>query len=70
MDSVQDTIATLRHETLAHFGINLLAPGDKLVLLVDVIAAKGNKAIGLIFNQVNKDYPEMANNEFKQAEKV
>jgi hypothetical protein len=42
LDSVQDTLETLRHETLAHFGINLLAPSDKAVLLVDIIAAKEN----------------------------
>jgi hypothetical protein len=45
LDSLQDTLETLRHETLAHFGLNLLAHGDKAVLLGDIIAAKGNKAI-------------------------
>jgi hypothetical protein len=40
---MQDTLATLRHETLAHFGINLLAPGDKTVLLADIIADKKNQ---------------------------
>jgi hypothetical protein len=42
---VQDTITTLRHETLAHFGINLLAPGDKATLLADITAVKDNLVI-------------------------
>jgi hypothetical protein len=28
---------------LAHFGINLLAPGDKVALLADIIADKKNQ---------------------------
>jgi hypothetical protein len=39
---VQDTLATLRHETLVHFGLNLLAPSDKTALLAAIIAAKEN----------------------------
>jgi len=45
MDRVQDTLETLRHETFLHFGINLLAPGDKAALLADIIANKRHKAI-------------------------
>jgi hypothetical protein len=30
LDNVQDGIKTLRHETLGHFGLNLLTPDDKL----------------------------------------
>ena len=37
---MQDTIETLRRETLAHFGINLLTLGDKASLLADIVAAK------------------------------
>ena len=45
LDSLQDTLEALRHETFVHYGINLLAPGNKTVLLDDIIADKGNKAI-------------------------
>jgi hypothetical protein len=57
---VQDTNETLRHEALAHFGINLLAPGDKIFLLADIIAAKNNSDVGAIYNQIKKDYPRLS----------
>jgi hypothetical protein len=56
---VQDTIETFRHETLAHFGLNLLAPSDKAVLLAAIIAAKENlvKTVNMIELRRGEPYP-------------
>jgi len=70
LDSVQDTIETLRHETLAHFGLNLFTPEEKETFLRDVILAGKNDEVNALFEQVRKDYPEIADDELKQAEEV
>jgi len=64
---MQDAVQTLRHETLAHFGLNLLAPGDKIALLGDIIADKRIRVIGEIFNQIEKACSEMVSDRFKKA---
>ena len=56
---MQNTIQTLRHETLAYFGINLLAPGDKAALLADITAVKDNlvKTVNMIELRRGEPYP-------------
>ena len=56
---MQNTIQTLRHETLAYFGINLLAPGDKATLLADITAVKDNlvKTVNMIELRRGEPYP-------------
>ena len=71
LDNVQDTLTTLRHETLAHYGLNLFTPNEKMAFLRNVIfAGEGGTEVGRLFKQVKLDYPELANDEFKQAEEV
>jgi hypothetical protein len=56
---VQNTITTLRHRTLAHFGLNLLTPCDKAALAADIIAAKENpvKTVNMIELRRGEPYP-------------
>ena len=68
---MQDTLTSLRHETLAHFGLNLFIPNEKMAFLRTVIiAGQGGAEVGSIFKQVKLDYPELTNDELKQAEEV
>ena len=68
---MQSATEMLRHETLAHFGLNLFIPNEKMAFLRNVIiAGQGGAEVGAIFKQVKLDYPELANDEFKQAEEV
>ena len=71
LGDVQDTLTSLRHETLAHFGLNLFIPNEKMAFLRTVIiAGQGGAEVGSIFKQVKLDYPELTNDELKQAEEV
>ena len=70
VDSMQDATETLRHETLCHFGLNLLKPTDKLAFLGSIAKSKDNILLRKMFADVARDYPEMGNDEFKQAEEV
>jgi hypothetical protein len=71
LGDVQDTLTSLRHETLAHFGLNLFIPNEKMDFLRNVIfAGEGGTEVGRLFKQIKLDYPELANNEFKQAEEA
>jgi hypothetical protein len=45
VDSVQDTLTTLQHETLANFGLNLFTPKEKMAFLRTVIMAKKSDAV-------------------------
>ena len=67
---VQDAAETLRHETLGHFGLNLLRPADKLAFLGDIARSKNNLFLREMFAEVVRNYPELANDEFMQAEEV
>ncbi len=67
---VQDAAETLRHETLGHFGLNLLKPADKLAFLGDIARSKNNLFLREMFAEVVRNYPELANDEFMQAEEV
>lgn len=71
IDSMQSATETLRHETLAHYGHNLFIPNEKMDFLRNVIiVGQGGAEVGAIFKKVKLDYPELANNEFKQAEEA
>jgi N12 class adenine-specific DNA methylase len=70
LGDVQDTITTLRHETLGHFGLNLLTPADKLAFLASISRDKNTNALRPFFDDVVRDYPEMGQDEFMQAEEV
>ena len=71
IDSMQGASEILRHETLAHFGLNLFIPNEKMDFLRNVIfAGEGGTEVGSLFKQIKLDYPELANNEFKQAEEA
>ncbi len=63
-------VETLRHETLAHFGLNILSPTEKAAFLRNIIKGKANKDIKALFEKIWNDYPEARNDEFKQAEEI
>jgi len=69
-DSVQDTLTTLRHELLEHFGLNLFEPIEKMAFLRHVIISSKNKEISALFDEVGKDYPDILHDEFLVAEEV
>ena len=50
------TITTLRHETLGHFGLNLLTPADKLAFLASISHDKNTNALRPFFDDVVRDY--------------
>ena len=55
---VQDAAETLRHETLGHFGLNLLRPADKLAFLASISRDKNTNALRPFFDDLARDYPE------------
>lgn len=70
LGGVQDTLETLRHETLAHFGLNLFTPKEKKIFLDSVRAAKNDPKVKALFDEVAKDYDGLNLHEYKQAEEV
>ena len=58
LGDVQDTITTLRHETLGHFGLNLLTPTDKLAFLGDIARSRNNRSLRKMFANQARYYPE------------
>ena len=55
---MQDAAETLRHETLGHFGLNLLRPADKLAFLASISRDKNTNALRPFFDDLARDYPE------------
>lgn len=70
LDDTADATATLRHETLAHYGLNLLEPAVKMAVLGRVVRSRSNSFLARLFAAAEKDYPEDRNDEFKLAEEV
>jgi hypothetical protein len=56
-----------RHETLAHFGLDILLVAYHDAFLAAVARSENYPFIRQVFAKVGKDYPELANNEFKRA---
>ena len=56
LGDVQDAAETLRHETLGHFGLNLLKPADKLAFLGDIARSKNNLFLREMFAEVVRYY--------------
>ena len=67
---MQGATETLRHKTIGHFGLNLLTPADKLAFLASIARDKNTRALRPFFDDVVRDYPEIGQDEFKQAEEV
>lgn len=55
---VQDAAETLRHETLGHFGLNLLRPADMLAFLGDIARSRNNRSLRKMFANQARYYPE------------
>ena len=55
---VQDAAETLRHETLGHFGLNLLRPADKLAFFGDIARSRNNRSLRKMFANQARYYPE------------
>ncbi len=55
---MQDAAETLRHETLGHFGLNLLRPSDKPAFLASISRDKNTNALRPFFDDLARDYPE------------
>ena len=55
---MQDAAESLRHETLGHFGLNLLTPTDKLAFLASISRDKNTNALRPFFDDLARDYPE------------
>ena len=58
LHNVQDAAETLRHETLGHFGLNLLRPADKLAFLDDIARSRNNRSLRKMFANQARYYPE------------
>lgn len=60
---MQDATETLRHEVLAHYGLNLFSPVDKSRILDSIVqAGKSNPFIRKLWKKAEKDYPEHKDN--------
>ena len=70
MENNADITRTLRHETLAHFGLNALPAGDRHAFLAAIARSRSIPGVRDLFNRVEDLYPDLANDEFEQAEEV
>ncbi|QSA97502.1 hypothetical protein [Methylococcus sp. EFPC2] len=65
-----DAIQTLRHEVLAHYGLNLFEPDIKADILRRILHSRGLPAFRGLFREVEREYPNLKNDEFRIAEEV
>ncbi|MBF0137208.1 MAG: hypothetical protein HQL65_13290, partial [Magnetococcales bacterium] len=68
LDNEADARTTIRHETIGHFGLNLLAPGGKDRVYRQIQNSKSDPTLQKIWQSVEKGYPEL--NPQQQAEEV
>lgn len=53
---MQDAFATLRHESLEHYGFYPLEPYEKDTFLYHVILSRKNKEISEVFDEIGRAY--------------
>lgn len=71
MNDEADVMATIRHELFTHFGLRQLFSATELQEFLDlVIASRKDPEIAEIYESVNKSYPELFAEPYKQAEEV
>ena len=68
LESRNDAIQTLRHELVAHHGLNLFRPAEKETILRAVSNSRGVRSLRKIWEQVDQDYADL--DELKRAEEV
>ena len=68
LDNAEDGRSTLRHEILAHFGLNTFAKDDKRAILDQIIRSAEEPSLKLIWDEVNERYDDK--NEDVRAEEV
>lgn len=56
----RDVETTLRHEVLAHYGLNLFAPDVKRAILERLHASQQTPFVARIYRSVRRDYPDVA----------
>jgi hypothetical protein len=64
----RDTVSTLRHEVLGHYGLNTFTPKDKRTLLWKIIQSKDHKSLKDAWTTVNELYVDKS--ELTKAEEV
>ena len=55
--SYEDAIATLRHEILAHHGLNLFHPADKRRIIERIKASRNERTLKKLWEEIDRDYP-------------
>ena len=68
LDSVADAIETLRHEWIAHHGLNTFSAKNKRKIINRIMSSKGEMSLKKMWEYVAENYSELTNE--KQAEEV
>ncbi len=70
IESLSDARKTLRHETLAYFGLDLLPDSDRKFFLAAIARSRKVSGVRQVFDQVEALCPQLANDKFEQAGEV
>ncbi|MFG0381114.1 PLxRFG domain-containing protein [Pseudomonas sp. zbq_18] len=68
LSSVADTVETLRHELLGHYGLDTFAPADKQALLDKILASKDDPSLKVVWGEISRLYSDKSDS--VQAEEV
>lgn len=68
LSSVADTVETLRHELLGHYGLDTFAPADKQALLDKILASKDDPTLKVVWSEISRLYSDKSDS--VQAEEV
>lgn len=66
----KQAIEAMRHEILAHYGLNLFDPKTKRAILEKIAASENMPGMAAVFAEVRKDNPNLAGDALAQAEEV
>ncbi len=66
----REVIEAMRHELLAHYGLNLFTPKTKRMILQTIADSAKLPGLAGLFKEIRKDYPHLAGNELGIAEEV
>lgn len=58
LESKADVISTLRHELLAHHGLNLFAPADRTAILKAVAQSRNEPSLRKIWDEIDRVYED------------
>jgi len=68
LDNYRDIQETIRHEVLAHYGLNLFSPEDRQKVIDRILTSRASPGLADVWSEIDRDYTDLP--ESKKAEEL